>query len=214
MGSANRRGRTARLPRSFYRRDVIAVARGLLGQRLVTELDDSRVSGIIVETEAYLGTVDKAAHTYGGRRTARNEAMWGDGGHAYVYFVYGMHHCVNVVAGNPEEPVAVLLRALEPDGGTDLMFERRAAARRPIDLCSGPGKLCQALGITRAVDGEDLVSGKRLFVEALRARPLPEATIGCGPRVGVHYAEEWRHEPLRFWVRGNRNVSRSPGSGG
>ena len=208
MGSANRRGRAARLPRSFYRRDVIAVARGLLGQRLVSEFDDSRVSGVIVETEAYLGTGDKAAHTYGGRRTARNEAMWGDGGHAYVYFVYGMHHCVNVVAGNPEEPVAVLLRALEPDGGTDLMFERRAAARRPIDLCSGPGKLCQALGITRAVDGEDLVGGERLFVEALRARALPATTIGCGPRVGVRYAEEWQHEPLRFWVRGNRNVSR------
>lgn len=211
MGSANRRGRTARLPRSFYRRGVIEVARGLLGQRLVSESDDSRVSGVIVETEAYLGTVDKAAHTYGGRRTARNEAMWGNGGHAYVYFVYGMHHCVNVVAGDAGEPIAVLLRALEPDGGTDLMFERRAAARRPIDLCSGPAKLCQALGITRAADGEDLVAGERLFIEKLRTRALPAAMIGCGPRVGVRYAEEWQHEPLRFWVRGNRNVSRSPG---
>ncbi len=211
MGSANRRGRTARLPRSFYRRDVIAVARRLLGQRLVSEIGDSRVSGVIVETEAYLGAVDKAAHTYDGRRTARNEAMWGNGGHAYVYFVYGMHHCVNVVAGDPGEPVAVLLRALEPDGGTDLMFERRAAARRPIDLCSGPGKLCQALDITRAVNGNDLVEGERLFIEELRKRALPASAIGCGPRVGVDYAEEWQHEPLRFWVRGNRNVSRSPG---
>ena len=211
MGSANRRGRTARLPRSFYRRDVIAVARRLLGQRLVSEIGDSRASGVIVETEAYLGTVDKAAHTFDGRRTARNEVMWGNGGHAYVYFVYGMHHCVNVVAGDPGEPVAVLLRALEPDGGTDLMFERRAPARRPIDLCSGPGKLCQALGITRAVDGDDLVEGERLFIEELRKRALPASAIGCGPRVGVDYAEEWQHEPLRFWVRGNRNVSRSPG---
>ena len=211
MGSANRRRQTARLPRSFYRRDVIAVARRLLGQRLVSKIGDSRASGVIVETEAYLGTVDKAAHTFDGRRTARNEVMWGDGGHAYVYFVYGMHHCVNVVAGDPEEPVAVLLRALEPDDGTDLMFERRAAARRPIDLCSGPGKLCQALGITRAVDGDDLVEGERLFIEELRKRALPTSAIGCGPRVGVDYAEEWQHERLRFWVRGNRNVSRSPG---
>jgi DNA-3-methyladenine glycosylase len=212
MGSANRRGRTTRLPRSFYRRDVIAVARGLLGQRLVSEIGDSRVSGVIVETEAYLGTIDKAAHTYDGRRTTRNETMWGNGGHVYVYFVYGMHHCVNVVAGGPGEPVAVLLRGLEPDDGTNLMFERRAAARRPIDLCSGPGKLCQALGITRAVDGEDVVEGERLFIERLRRRTLLASAIACGPRVGVGYAEEWQHEPLRFWVRGNRNVSRSRGA--
>tara|TARA_B100000446_G_C10468329_1_gene311488 strand:+ start:77 stop:454 length:378 start_codon:yes stop_codon:yes gene_type:complete len=123
-----------------------------------------------------------------------------------------MHHCVNVVAGDPEEPVAVLLRALEPDGGTDVMFARRDAARRSIDLCSGPGKLCQALGITLAIDGEDLVGGKMLFIEALRKRSLPTAAIGCGPRVGVNYAEEWQHKPLRFWVQGNRNVSRQKGT--
>ena len=211
MGSANQHGRTTRLKRSFYRRNVITVARRLLGQRLVSRVDDSRVSGIIVETEAYLGTVDKAAHTYDGCRSARNETMWGEGGDAYVYFVYGMHHCVNVVAGGREEPVAVLLRALEPDRGISLMFERRGAGRRPIDLCSGPGKLCQALGITLAVDGEDLVAGELLFIEELRKRALPASGIGCGPRVGVSYAEEWQHKPLRFWVRGNRNVSGSAG---
>lgn len=212
MRNANQHDQTPRLSRVFYHRNVISVARGLLGQRLVSQVDDSRVSGIIVETEAYLGTIDKAAHTYRGCRTARNETMWGPGGNAYVYFVYGMHHCVNVVAGDPEEPVAVLLRALEPDGGTDVMFARRDAARRSIDLCSGPGKLCQALGITLAIDGEDLVGGKMLFIEALRKRSLPTAAIGCGPRVGVNYAEEWQHKPLRFWVQGNRNVSRQKGT--
>ena len=207
MGSANRSRRSPRLPRSFYRRDVVAVARSLLGQRLVSRIDEARVSGLIVETEAYLGTPDKAAHTYGGRRTTRTETMWGDGGHAYVYFVYGMHHCVNVVAGNPGDPVAVLLRGLEPDDGADRMFERRGAARRARDLCSGPAKLCQALGITRTLDGEDLVDGNELFIEEVRRRALPASAIERGPRVGVGYAEEWQHERLRFWVRGNRHVS-------
>ena len=211
MSSANQHNQSTRLPSSFYHRNVIAVARGLLGQRLVSQVDDSRVSGIIVETEAYLGTIDKAAHTYHGCRTARNETMGGPGGNAYVYFVYGMHHCVNVVAGDPEEPVAVLLRALEPDGGTDVMFTRRAAARHSIDLCSGPGKLCQALDIT-ASDGEDLVGGKTLFIEEIRKRSLPTSSIGCGPRVGVSYAEEWQQKPLRFWVQGNPNVSRQMGA--
>lgn len=194
------------LPRSFYRRDAVTVARDLLGRRLVSGAGERRVSGIIVETEAYLGVADKAAHTYGHRRTARNATMWGDGGHLYVYFVYGMHHCANVVAGKRDVPVAVLIRALEPHEGIDTMFGRRRAARRPTDLCSGPAKLCQALAITREHDGTDLLAG-RITIEPARARRLPASRIAEGPRIGIDYAEEWRDEPLRFWIRDNAHVS-------
>jgi DNA-3-methyladenine glycosylase len=208
MNRARSPGKQPRLPTSFYRRDPRAVARALLGQLLVTTLGGRRTAGIIVETEAYLGAIDKAAHTYGNRRTARNESMWGEAGHAYVYFVYGMHHCVNVVAGSAGDPVAVLLRALEPVEGLQTMFERRAAARRPLDLCSGPAKLCQALGITRELDGADLQHDPSIGIERLRKRALAAGRIGSGPRVGIDYAEEWRHEPLRFWMRGSPHVSR------
>ncbi len=199
-----------RLSRAFFRREPVAVARGLLGHRLVSRIGGARTSGIIVETEAYLGIPDKGAHTYGGRRTPRNETMWGDGGHAYVYFVYGMHHCVNVVAGRRDNPVAVLVRALEPDSpdaGIDLMFTRRRKAKRRINLCSGPSKLCQALGITRDQNGEDLVEGGLLFIERARSHSLPSGSLVVGPRIGISYAEEWQHEPLRFFLKGNLHVS-------
>jgi len=206
MNSVRNPGREPRIARSFYRDDAVSVARRLLGQRLVTCIDGERTSGIIVETEAYLGVADKAAHTYGGRRTARNETMWGDGGHLYVYFVYGMHHCANVVAGRAGDPVAALVRALEPDDGLDTMFARRPAAKRPVDLCSGPAKLCQALGITRDHDGTDLSRPGVAGIEQLRQRALSSHRIASGPRIGIGYAEEWQAEPLRFWVRDSPHV--------
>jgi DNA-3-methyladenine glycosylase len=208
-----------RLSRSFYRRNPVAVARGLLGHRLVSQIGGARTSGLIVETEAYLGIPDKGAHTYGGRRTPRSETMWGDGGYAYVYFVYGMHHCFNVVAGRAGNPVAVLIRALEPcasEAGSgsepsnqnlDVLFARREKAKRFTDLCSGPSKLCQALNITRDQDGEDLIEGDLLFIERARSRSLPQGSIVAGPRIGIAYAEEWQHEPLRFFLEGNPHVS-------
>jgi DNA-3-methyladenine glycosylase len=118
-----------------------------------------------------------------------------------------MHHCVNVVAGGLDEPVAVLLRALAPDEGLETMRRRRRAARRTRDLCSGPAKLCQALGINRALDGADLICGTDLFLEKCRARTMSRRRIASGPRVGIDYAEDWRDAPLRFWVRGDPNVS-------
>ncbi len=196
------------LPRSFYLRDPVKVARALIGQRLVSLQEGHRIAGRIVETEAYLGVPDKAAHTYGGRKTSRNASMWGEGGRAYVYFTYGMHHCLNVVARAAGEPVAVLLRALEPSEGLEVMYERRQAARAPTDLCSGPAKLCQALGVDRELDGADLVAGDRLFVERVRKRAYPSRMLGRGPRIGIDYAEEWRDEPLRFFLKDNPHVSR------
>jgi DNA-3-methyladenine glycosylase len=208
----------SRLSRRGYARDAAVLARALLGQVLVRVLEDgTRLSGVIVETEAYLGVEDRAAHSFGGRRTARNAAMWGPAGHAYIYFIYGMHHCMNVVAEGPGEPSAVLLRALEPLEGIERMRRHRAgriaAARlRDIDLCSGPAKLAQALAIDRALDGADLVTGHALFIE--RGRRVPATRIVAAPRIGVGYAREWAHEPLRFYEAGNPNVSRSGSNAG
>lgn len=191
-----------RLKHSFYARDAATVARALLGQVLVRVLDDgTRLAGRIIETEAYLGVEDKAAHSYGGRHTPRNAAMWGPAGRAYVYFVYGMHYCMNVVAEGPGRPGAVLLRALEPLEGVERMRAHRAgripAERlRRGDLCSGPAKLAQALAIDRDLDHADLVSGRSLFIE--RGAPVPREEIVADPRVGVGYAEEWIEKPLRF----------------
>ena len=198
------------LSRRYFRRDAATLARALLGQRLVSAVGGIRTAGVIVETEAYLGVRDKAAHTYGGRRSGRNESMWGDGGHAYVYFVYGMHHCVNAVAGRAEEPMGVLIRALHPDEGLSQMYARRRRASEDTDLCSGPAKLCQALGITRQLDGADLTAPGTLCIERRLDRPLPASAITIGPRVGIGYAEDWQHEPLRFCVHASPHVSRAP----
>jgi DNA-3-methyladenine glycosylase len=200
-----------RPPRSIYQRDSVTVARALLGQRLVRILDKPRgvrLAGTIVEVEAYLGIPDKAAHTCNGRRTPRNESMWGDGGHAYVYFTYGMHYCMNVVASVVDDPVAVLIRALEPTEGIERIYRHRKAARRDTDLCSGPAKLCQALHIDRKLDGCDLVTGENLFIEQTRKSPLPASRMVTGPRIGVSYADEWAHEPLRFYLKDNPHVSK------
>ncbi len=200
-----------RLTRRDYRRDPVVLAKALLGQRLVRVLDDrkrTRLAGTIVEVEAYLGVKDKAAHTYNGRRSERNASMWGDGGHAYVYFTYGMHHCMNVVASMAEDPVAVLIRALEPTEGVERMYRSRKAAKRDTDLCSGPAKLCEALQIDLALDGCDLVTGKSLFIERARKTPQPTSRIVQGPRIGVSYAEQWADKPLRFFIKDNPHVSK------
>jgi DNA-3-methyladenine glycosylase len=190
----------------YMRADVVAVARRLLGSLLVAPARDGRrVSGIIVETEAYRGPEDRASHAYGGRRTRRTETMYAPGGTAYVYFVYGMYHQFNVVTNVADVPHAVLVRALEPVEGVELMRRRRGVAA-PLDLTSGPGKLCIALGIDRRLDGADLL-GDRIWLEAgQRVRP---AAIAAGPRVGIDYAEDWAARPWRFWLRGNPFVSRA-----
>jgi len=197
-----------KLPRDFYTRaGVLAVARDLLGQVLVVPAGDgTRVSGIIVETEAYRGPQDRASHAHGGRRTGRTETMYQVGGTAYVYFVYGMHHQFNVVTNAAEIPHAVLIRALEPLEGTDLMRRRRRGQVAP-NLTSGPGKLCTALGIDRGFDRADLL-GDRVWVERGRRR-IPSSAIARGPRIGIDYAGEWAKVPWRFWIRNNPFVSRS-----
>ncbi len=184
-----------------YAADPQTVARNLLGQRLVRVDGGRRLAGVIVEVEAYLGPRDRAAHTYGGRRTARNESMYLGGGHAYVYFTYGMHHCLNVVCGGRGDGTAILLRAIEPTEGLEVMFARRAAARRLGDLCSGPGKLTQALGLDRAHDGLDLRTSRELFIERLRRGPLSPRLLDRTPRIGVGYAGTWAKRRLRYLLR-------------
>lgn len=197
-----------------FRADPVTLARRLLGQRLVRVIDGVRLAGTIVETEAYLGAEDRAAHTFGGRRTARNESMYLPGGHAYVYFTYGMHHCMNVVCGRSGEGVAVLLRALKPTEGLEDMYVRRGKAKRDTDLCRGPGRLTAALGIDLNLDGHDLILSSTLFIERLRQRAVPSTKIHVSRRIGVESAGPWAARPLRFAVSGSPHVSRAPSSRG
>jgi DNA-3-methyladenine glycosylase len=193
------------LPRAFYLRPTLRVARALLGQLLVHETADGTTVGRIVEVEAYRGPADRAAHSAGGHRSPRNEAMWGPPGHAYVYFVYGMHHCMNVVCQPPDVPEAVLVRALEPVRGEALMRRRRRLADAPSwRLCRGPGALCQAMGIGRAENGADLVRGR---LRVVAAPPVPGGGIVRTPRLGVAYAGDDAARPWRFAVWDSPAVS-------
>jgi DNA-3-methyladenine glycosylase len=200
-----RRGK--KLPRAFYTRsETLLVARELLGKRLVVPTTEGvRVSGIVVETEAYLAPEDKASHAYNHRRTARTETMFARGGTAYVYFIYGMYFQFNVVTNVQEVPHAVLVRAVEPDEGLELMIARRGATDAR-NVASGPGKLCIALGIDRSYNGEDLM-GTRVWMEDC-GRNFSDDEIEAGRRVGIDYAGEFVDKPWRFWVRGNPHVSR------
>ncbi|MCA9286561.1 MAG: DNA-3-methyladenine glycosylase [Phycisphaerales bacterium] len=187
--------------------DPVVLARRLLGQRLVRIERHTRLAGRIVEVEAYLGPQDRAAHTFGGRRTARNASMWLAGGHAYVYFTYGMHWCLNVVAGAADEGVAVLVRAIEPEEGVEAMVRHRRGGDRRL-LAAGPARLTQALAIDGAFDGEDLRTSDRLFIERVLPRALPARRIAATPRIGVAYAGEWAAAPLRFCVADSPGLSR------
>jgi DNA-3-methyladenine glycosylase len=187
-----------RLGADFYAQDTIDVARNLLGKILVHKLrNGTRLSGRIVETEAYLGVDDPAAHSFGGRRTPRTEVMFGAPGTSYIYFVYGMHFCFNVVTMPRDIPQAVLVRALDPLDGISLM-QRDKPHVSVHHLANGPGKLCTALGLTKEQNALDLVTSPELFIEDDGA-VLPGEIID-GPRVGVAYAEDAAEWPLRFGV--------------
>lgn len=187
--------RSRKLARAFFERSTLTVARALIGMHLLH--DDGREvrSGRIVETEAYLGPADRAAHSWRGR-TPRTEVMFGPPGHAYVYFIYGFWNCLNVVTGPAGVPHAVLLRALEPLGGL---------AERTF----GPGLLCRALHIDRSLNGADL-RGEVLWLEA-PAAGAPRVRIARSPRIGIDYAGEWAHRPWRFFERDSPFVSRTRG---
>jgi DNA-3-methyladenine glycosylase len=193
-----------RLNRTFFARDTLRVARELLGQRLVRAWAGQRISGRIVEVEAYIGQDDAACHASHGR-TARNAVMFGPAGHAYVYFVYGMHYCFNIVTEAEGFAAAVLVRALQPIEGLDVMRSLRRG-RSDDELANGPAKLCSALAIDRALNGADLVIGDELWVD--EDDRTPDGWVSTGARIGVRGDTRALTVPWRFWVRDSPYVSR------
>ena len=194
-----------KLSRSFYLHDTVTVARNLLGCVLWRLADGELLAARIVETEAYLGANDMASHARRGLRSERNASMYLGGGHAYVYFTYGMHWCLNVVTQEADIAEAVLLRAAEPLRGIDAMRFRRPKAKREWDLMNGPGKICMAMGIDRKLDGESLAGGT-LYLTG-RDIDVRDEDIAVSPRIGVDNSGEAAPWPLRFFLRGNRYVS-------
>ena len=198
----------ARLSRQFYNGDTVEIARALLGKYLVRVLDGELLVGRITETEAYIGRCDKACHAYNYRRTERTSTMFMEPGHAYIYLIYGMHCCLNFVTEPEGEPSAVLLRGIEPLAGMETMARLRygdapLTAYRVKNFTNGPGKVCKALGLTRAQNRMDLTGDELFLCEfaedvGLTDVPRGREKICAGPRIGVDYAEEAREFPWRF----------------
>lgn len=201
---ASKSAHPVKLSREFYNRDVLTVAEEILGKILVHKTKEGVAKGKIVEVEAYNGLCDKAAHSYQNLRTERTKIQYGQGGYAYVYLIYGMHICMNIVTNRKDLPEVLLLRALEPVEGIDLMKKRRKTDNLK-NLCSGPGKLSQAMGITRENYGEDLC-GDSFYLED--APVLAPEEIRRTKRINIDYAEEAADFLWRFSVKGNPYVSR------
>ncbi len=183
------------LEQSFYARDTLLVARDLLGKKIIRQIDGQELSGIITETEAYVGTADSACHAHKGK-TKRNAVMFGPPGYAYVYFTYGMHYLINVVTEDEGHPCAVLLRSIQPTMGLKEMEARRKRSGR--ELTNGPAKLCQALGIDQTFNGWNLTQGSRLWIED--GEKVPEEHIFVTPRIGIGYAQKKDQEALWRFV--------------
>jgi DNA-3-methyladenine glycosylase len=199
-------GKLRKLDSAFYkRRSVVTVARALVGKVLVTELDGVRTSGRIVEVEAYNGVVDRASHAFGGRRTARTEVMFGAGGAAYIYLIYGIHHLFNVVTNRKDIPHAVLVRAVEPLEGLPVMLKRMHRDRLDHSLTRGPGNVSKALGLRTHHTGLSLLDGA-VWIGDDGFRPR-RAEIGVSPRIGVDYAGVDAALDYRFFLKGNKYVS-------
>ncbi len=201
MVAGQARADRRRLSARFYARATPEVARDLLGHVLVSDVGRRRTAGRIVEVEAYVGPHDPACHAYGDRRTARTEQLYGPPGTAYVYFTYGMHWCLNAVTEADGYPAAVLIRALEPIEGIETMRRRRGETVADRHLCAGPARLCEALGVTGALNGASLQRGTLRVVRGARY----PGTVAVGPRIGISRAIDW---PLRFYFQDSPWVSR------
>lgn len=198
----------SRLAREWFRQEALALGPQLMGRTLARRIDQDVIRTKIVEVESYVAPHDKGSHAYGNRRTKRTETMFHDGGTAYVYIIYGMHHCLNVVAREAEHAEAVLIRGVEPLTEQDEQLMRRlrpVRSRKAADLSNGPGKLCKALAIDKALDDADLVKGDQVWIEA--GTPAGVEQIVCAARIGIPYAEEYVAKPWRFYVAGNPYVS-------
>lgn len=207
-----KKGDSSRLESGFYNQPCISLAKGLLGKIFVRRLaDGTELRGRIVETEAYLGGEDKASHSFGGKQTGRNVAMFMEPGTLYVYQIYGIYFCMNI--SSQGQGAAVLLRALEPLQGQDKMRELRDLRRKETgkalkehELCNGPSKLCQALDIDKSFDKRDLASDPEAWMEH-GPEAGSETAVVSSARIGVNYGEEWAKKPLRFYIQGNKCVS-------
>lgn len=196
-----------KLPFSFYlQEDVVELAGQLLGKQLFTRVDGKLTGGTIVETEAYNGITDKASHAYGNRFTPRTAPMYQAGGITYVYLCYGIHHLLNVVTGVENNPQAVLIRGIEPLEGVETMLIRRNMIQLADRITAGPGSVAKALGVDKSLNAKDLF-GNEIWIED-NGNSLNPAQITSSPRVGVDYAEEHALLPWRFYVKGNRYVSK------
>lgn len=187
------------LPASYYQHhNVVEIARDLLGKTLLTKINNKLTGGIITETEAYAGVIDKAAHSYGGRRTKRTETMYSEGGVSYVFLCYGIHHLFNIVTNKKDVPEAVLIRAIYPTVGVAEILKRRNATTVTKNLCVGPGKVSAALGINKFHDNISL-AGKTIWLEDTGIK-IKSKDIHVGPRIGVDYAGDDALLPYRFWI--------------
>ena len=204
----------ARLTQEFYAQDTVQVARALLGKYVVRRLNGAILAGRITETEAYVGRCDKACHAYRFGKTPRTQALFLPAGHAYLYQIYGLHHCLNIVTEGEGEPAAVLLRSLEPVAGIAAMCRLRFSTETPTPqqrkhLLDGPGKICKGLSLSMYENQMDLTGDVLFLCDAPEdfgtpACPLPQERICCGPRIGIDYAEEARDFPWRFWLEKER----------
>ncbi|MCK8826346.1 DNA-3-methyladenine glycosylase [Natroniella acetigena] len=193
-----------KLGAEFYSQDAVTLAQKLLGKLLVRRIEDKEIVAKIVETEAYVGPEDKACHAYDNKRTERTEIMFAQGGYSYVYLIYGIHHCFNVVAGDEGKPEAVLIRAVEPVTGLTVIKEnRQIKSNRVEDLTNGPGKLCQALAIDRKLKGYNLSTGTELYIRDNQQ----EYELLTTPRINIDYAEEYKDKLWRFCIKGNSFLS-------
>lgn len=200
--------RSLKLPREFYNRDAHDVAKELLGKVLVCNTPEGVVKGRIVEVEVYKGTeesMDHACHAFPMKRTNRTEVMFGEGGHAYIYLIYGMYSCLNIVCNAENIPECVLIRALEPVEGIDIMKKRRRQ-EKVYALCSGPGKLCQAMALTREQNGMDLC-GDELYVEEMCENSGGDLKIASSKRINIDYAKEAMDFLWRYTIEGNPYLS-------
>ena len=199
-----------KLPLNFYKKtDVVAIARELIGKIVVTNINGKITSGRIVETEAYVAFTDKASHAYNGKRTARNEHMYAAAGTAYIYICYGMHQMLNIVTNNKDVPDAVLIRALEPFAGIDIMLLRTGKSALNYSLTKGPGNVGKALGIFKAHSGGNLLDNQ-IYITEDKNFIVESEMIGSSKRIGVNYAGEDALLPYRFYLKGNKYVSARP----
>ena len=196
-----------RLDYNFYQKDAVTAAKDLLGKILVREIDGQKIMVKIVDTEAYLGADDKASHAYNNKKTKRTETMFARGGLAYIYLIYGMYHCFNIVTAEIDNPHAVLIRAVEPVEGLELIKRNRKIKSSKIeDLTNGPGKLSQALRIDKSLNGCDLVKSNELY---LLDNEDNNFKIEAAPRVNIDYAEEYKDKKWRFYIKKNKFISKS-----